>query len=151
MPAGRAGGGRMERMGVIQINKTPSARELRWFGVLMTLFFVVIGALVRFKAGAGQGMAVGGGGALLTVVYALVPTVRRPVYLGWMYAAFPIGWTVSHLVLAAVYYLALTPIGVVARLLGHDPLQRGFDRGTDSYWKKRPPRGGGPGRYFKQF
>jgi len=26
-----------------------------------------------------------------------------------MYAAFPIGWVVSHAVLAAVYYLVVTP------------------------------------------
>lgn len=138
-------------MGLIQINKTPSARELRWFGVLLALFFGVIGILVRFNSGEGPAIAVWGGGATLAAVYAVVPAVRRPLYLGWMYAAFPIGWTVSHLVLAAVYYLALTPIGVLARLFGHNPMQRGFDPAADSYWKRRPPREEDPARYFKQF
>ena len=51
-------------------------------------------------------------------VYAAIPMSRKWIYLGWIYAAFPIGWTVSHLLLAAIYYLIVTPIALAVRLAG---------------------------------
>ena len=49
----------------------------------------------------------------LAAIYAVAPPLRRWNYFGWLSAAFPIGWTLSHLALAATYYLVLTPIGVL--------------------------------------
>ena len=40
----------------------------------------------------------------------LRPDWARPLYVGWLYAVFPIGWTISHLILAVIYFLILTPI-----------------------------------------
>lgn len=37
------------------------------------------------------------------------------------------------LALAAIYYLVVTPIGLVSRLI-HDPLSRRWNRGAQSYW-----------------
>ena len=67
-----------------------------------------------------------------------------------MLAAVPIGWTLSHLVLGAVYYGVFTPIGLVMRLLGHDPLERRFDPTATSYWIERTDRSD-PARHFRQF
>ena len=58
-------------------------------------------------------------------------------YVGLSYATYPVGFVVSHAVLALVYFLALAPIGLTMRLLGHDPLSRKFEPGTKSYWKPR--------------
>ena len=51
-----------------------------------------------------------------------------------MVAAFPIGWTVSHLLLGSIFYLVITPIGLLLRALGHDPMERKFDREAKTYW-----------------
>ena len=40
-----------------------------------------------------------------------------------MVLAFPIGWTVSQVILAVMFYGLFTPIGLVFRLIGRDPLQ----------------------------
>ena len=53
------------------------------------------------------------------------------------YATYPVGFVISHVVLALVYFLVLTPIGLTMRLFGHDPLSRKFDPGARSYWKPR--------------
>ena len=50
-----------------------------------------------------------------------------------MFAVFPIGWVVSHLLLGVVYFLVLTPIGLTLRALGRDPLERRFDQSASSY------------------
>ncbi|GAG37655.1 unnamed protein product, partial [marine sediment metagenome] len=39
-----------------------------------------------------------------------------------------------HLILAIVYYFVLTPIGLCMRLVGYDPMNRRFDRNTQTYW-----------------
>ena len=83
------------------------------------------------------------------VAYA-VPPLRRPLYLGWMYVAFPIGWVISHVVLAIVYYLVFTGTGLVMRLLGRDPLQRRFEPDAQTYWVEHRP-GEDLARYFRQF
>ena len=58
------------------------------------------------------------------VVYYLIPRLRRPLYRGWIYSVIPIGWLVSHLLLIIIYYLLFTPVGLVMRLVGYDPMRR---------------------------
>jgi len=52
--------------------------------------------------------------------------------------------------LAIVLYLVFTPVGLLLRLLGRDPLERGFDRAAPSYWTARR-RADTMDRYFRQF
>lgn len=138
-------------MSVIDINKQPSRRELMWFGLLLALFLMVVGGIVWWRfSGRTAAMVIWGAGALLTITYFVLPAVRRPIYLGWIYAAFPIGWTVSHLMLVLLYYGLFTPIGLIMRMLGRDPLARRFEPGASSYWVDHRP-GGEPDRYFRQF
>jgi hypothetical protein len=84
-----------------------------------------------------------------TVIWTRLDAGRR-AYLTWMYAAAPVGWTVSHLVLAIVYYGVVTPLGLIMRLLGHDPMRRRFDRSAESYWIERGRRRASSD-YFRQF
>ena len=64
--------------------------------------------------------------------------------------AFPIGWTVSLIMLAILYYGLFTPIGLVFRLIGRDALQRSRRPGLETYWTPKPTTTD-PRRYFKQF
>ena len=138
-------------MALLEINRHPAAKELRWFGVLLAGFVVLAGALAywQFEAPAAARI-IWAAGAALAAVYAGVRPLRRWIYLGWLYAAFPIGWTVSHLLLAATYYLVLTPIGLLVRRTRGDPLERTQDRSAPTYWtERRPVRD--VRRYFRQF
>jgi hypothetical protein len=136
---------------MITINRNPSSRDLRWFGLLLLLFFGLLGALARWRFGAPDtATALWQIGAVLCIVYYAVPPLRRWLFLGWMYAAFPIGWTISHVLLLVVFYLILTPVGLALRLGGHDPLERSFDREAATYWVPRSVKDD-PARYFRQF
>ena len=104
-------------MSLIEFDRRPSRRDLFWFGMLLPLFVAAVGAAQRWLWGMPRAaVAIWGVGAALSVVFALVPSARRPIYRAWMLAVFPIGWTVSHLLLAAVFYLVLTPIGLMLKL-----------------------------------
>jgi hypothetical protein len=89
-------------------------------------------------------------GVLAAAVVWISPSLGRSGFVAWMVAAAPIGWTISHVVLGAVYYLVLTPIGLILRVAGRDPLQRRFDRTAPTYWIERK-REQAPTRPFKQF
>lgn len=138
-------------MALIEIDRHPAARELRWFGVLLAVFVLLAGAFVRVRLDEpAAAWWIWTGGAGLTAIYAAVRPLRRWIYLGWLHAAFPIGWTVSHLLLAAMYYLVVTPIGLVVRWSRGDPLDRACDRAASTYWvARRPVRD--VKRYFRQF
>ncbi len=62
--------------------------------------------------------------------------------------AFPIGWLVSNVAFLAMYYLLLTPLALVFRLVGRDVLVLRRPR-ADSHWKNRDPASD-PARYWNQ-
>jgi len=138
-------------MAMIEINKAPSRRELMWFGLLFLAFFAIVGALFRWQFGAPEVSTILWPAAVIvTALYYILPPLRHPLYLGWLYATFPIGWVLSHVLLGAVYYLIFTPVGLMMRGFGRDPLCRRFHPGTRSYWVEHHP-GGQTERYFRQF
>ena len=138
-------------MAIIEINTDPSKKELRWFGAMLVVFVLAVGTLVRWQFDApatAQRIWIAGG--VLSLVYVVLPPIRRWIFVGWIYAAFPIGWVVSHVLLASIYYLVFTPIGLLLRLIKGDPLERQLDPSAASYWRPheslRDVR-----RYFRQF
>ena len=138
-------------MALIEFNRNPSRRELNWFGALFALFFGLIGGLIWWKLEAPiVTFVLWSVAAVITLLYYALSPIRKPLYLGWMSLAFPIGWVVSHALLAFIYYLVVTPIGGLMRLFGRDPMERRFDRGAESYWMEHDPAGD-PARYFRQF
>jgi hypothetical protein len=139
-------------MSVVRINRHPTGRELGQFGLVWLGFLTLFGGVAWFRFDSPTVATVLW---LLAVVVPvtgwLIPALMRLVYLAMSYLAWPIGFVVSHVVLAVVYYLVVTPIGLVMRLLRYDPLRRRFDRSAESYWIERKAAERGPARYFRQF
>jgi hypothetical protein len=130
--------------------RPPSQRDLFSFGLLLPVFIAFLGIVARWGWNVPTvSLWIWAGGAAVAAIYWLIPALRRPLYLSWMYAALPIGWTVSHLLLGIIYYIVITPIGVLMKLLGYDPLHRRFDRQARSYWIRRDQTID-PRRYFRQ-
>ena len=67
-----------------------------------------------------------------------------------MVLAFPIGWTVSLVLLGLVYYGLFLPIGLVFRLVGRDALGLRSQPDATTYWTSRPEMAD-VRRYFRQF
>jgi len=126
---------------VIAINDNPSVRELRQFAaIIFPLFWLIVACLLYFGAQNPRAAVIAAsGGAIVGAIGAARPAFIRPIYLIWMYAAYPIGFAVSHLILAAIFYGVVTPIGLVMKGIGYDPLQRRIRTGTASYWSPVEP------------
>ena len=88
--------------------------------------------------------------ALVAAAGLLAPPVIRPVYVGWMGIVFPIGWVVSHALLAIVYFGVLTPIALLVRWRRGDLLRRKPDPESATCWEQRAEVGS-IDRYFRQF
>ena len=138
-------------MSLVRIDHHPSRRQLAVFGIIWLAFFGVLGTIALR-----QGGPIGQADVLWTLALAVPaaglvsPGFLRIVYLGTAYATFPIGLLTSYVILTVVFYLVLTPIGLLMRLVGRDPMCRRFDRRAESYWVERP-QDDDQTRYFRQF
>jgi len=130
----------------------PGRRDLRIFAALLAAF-AGLGAWVLVRRGV---VPVTTGWALATIAAALAavglvrPALIGPVHRVWHAVTAPIGQAVSALVLGVVFVAVVTPVGLLLRCLGRDPLDRRHDTRATSYWKRR----GQPAdddHYFRQF
>jgi hypothetical protein len=117
----------------------PSRTTLRQFGVMGV---VILGGLAAWRIathGPSPGsIALGVFGLVLGVIGVLAPQHLKPIFVGWTVLAFPIGWLVSQVVMALLYYGVLTPIGLALRATGRDALALKKSEGTASYWVPKP-------------
>ena len=139
-------------MGMIPLDLDPPPKKLRQFGWIAPVMLLVIGGVMRWRFGmpvAGVA-ALGVAGVVILIASLVSPKLVRPVYVAMVVAGYPIGWVVSHLVMFVVYFGVITPVALVFRLLGRDPLHRRWDPGCDTYWTRHPPCDSSE-RYFRQF
>jgi len=135
-------------MALFQSNLNPSRTELRWFGLLWFPAFSGLAGLSLYRHGApALATALWVVAALTAAVGLIDPRAIRPVYRLTIRATYPLGWIVSHVIVAVAYFLVITPIGYLMRL-SHDPMRRRFDRSATSYWVDCEPSK--PDRYFRQ-
>ena len=87
-------------------------------------------------------------GAALILFGLVVPRVLILPRKGWMKLAEALAYVSSRVILALVFFLVLTPIGLIKRAMGWDPLDRRAKPG-DSFWHPYPPRD--PRHYEKMF
>jgi hypothetical protein len=76
-------------------------------------------------------------GAPLVVLGAILPRALKWIYVGWMTLAMLLGAVVSTILLTLLYFLMVTPLGLVARLAGKDFLSQKLEPHAASYWLRR--------------
>jgi hypothetical protein len=136
---------------VIDLNLNPSKKELRTFGLCGLAFLALVGWIVFRRSGSVPVAAsIAALGVVLAVLGFAVPRALRPVWVVLMVVNYPIGWVVTHVVMAIIFYLVVTPIAVIMRLTGRDPMERAFDRTAKTYWKRRRAEPDSS-RYFRPY
>jgi len=114
---------------------TPSNRTLRQFAAGWLVIFSLLG-LVQFQLHHRHqlGLILLAGALLVGIPGLFKPRLLRTVFVGWMILAFPIGWTVSMLMLLLLYFVIFTPIGWALRLAGRDVIGRKAVTSRNTYW-----------------
>ena len=113
----------------------PTARTLRQFAACWLAAFLFLGlSQYHFKHRPHLGLVLIGGALLLGIPGLLRPKWVRPIFVGWMVVAFPIGWIVSMLMLLLLYFAVFAPMGLLFRLIGRDVLVRRSTPGRETFW-----------------
>lgn len=134
---------------MLDINWNPSRRELRQFACLwLPAFAAFAGTAIYRSGGVTAAVVIWTVAALVAAIGLASPQRVKPLFVGWMAAAYPVGWTVSHVVLGIVYFGLFTIVGLLMRLFRYDPLDRATSR--RSYWMERRAAAA-PEAYFRQF
>ena len=129
-----------------------SSKEIRKFGLVIAIALGVIGSFVYVKFGNFDVVGwLWGIGLLFLILGFILPSVLRPVYRIWMLLAYLIGGIVSRVILTVLFYVVLTPTGLVLRLFGKDVLDQRFEKDRESYWIKKDLSGHTKEQYGKMY
>ncbi len=134
-------------------------KAIRNFGILFCVVFFALVGLIAFKHWEEWSILLGHPWAWIFALAGLIflglgflwPRVLIMPYRLWMGFALALGVIMSGLILSVVFYLLITPIGLIMKLFGQDPMHRKIDRQAASYWTDRPPDSNDPKRIEKMF
>lgn len=76
------------------------------------------------------------GGVFIILSYIAIPLLR-PFHKLWIGLSLVLGFVMSRIILTILFYLVVTPIGLLAKLVGKKFMPLGFDKTTETYWEKR--------------
>jgi hypothetical protein len=125
-------------------------RELRKFGLLVGGVAAALGLLFLLRHKAHWPWFLWPG-AVLIACGAAWPRGLKWLYVVWMSLAFVLGFVMAHVILTLLFFLMITPIGLVARASGKDFLRLKLDRSARTYWLAREQKSGQPAGYERQF
>jgi hypothetical protein len=147
-------------MAVLQINWSPDRRILRQFGWIAFVVGVLGGVsiwrgwwlawLVDGHARPLVAAVVAAVGLLSGAASVAWPAANKPLFIALTVVGYPIGFVVSMVAMTALFYLVVTPVGLIMRAVGKDPLHRGINRAMPSYWadaRAQRPKAD----YFRQY
>ncbi len=108
-----------------QVKWRPDAAELRRFAIAMLVGFSLLGLFAAWRAEEiSTGALVFFGIGLFLAIAAFVPRLGRMAYLGVYLPTSIIGYFVSRIILFLMFFLIITPLGIILRIVGKDPLQQ---------------------------
>ena len=148
----------------MKLNLDPDRRVLRQFAWASLCLFPAVAGFLAWRhdlPGAWVVTLVGIGVLVAVVELVLVDRlgtsgvlleklIPRALYQILSVVAFPIGFVISHVLMAAIFFLVMTPIGVCFRLVNRDALGRKLEPSRTSYWRDRGPARD-PSSYFKLY
>lgn len=127
-----------------------SRREVRKFGLLFAAICAVVGGYSLYSDGTVWPWSFAGSLFFLITGLFIYP-VLKPVYVVWMKFAQVLAWLNTRIILGIAFYLIMTPMGALLKVLGKDLLDQRIDRKAATYWKKREQLPFDPGRYERLF
>lgn len=114
-----------------------SAAAGRRFAFTVGAAMLVLGGIAAWRGRhPAAAWILGAAGTLLIVAGLVAPTRLGPVERAWYALAAGISKITTPIIMGALYFLILTPAGVIARVFGHNPLRR--SRAGSSAWVRRP-------------
>lgn len=128
-------------MSFVKLNWRPNKKELRQFGAIFLTGFVAIGVLKYFWPWEWLFTRNEKLGLILIIVGAVVGAIgltgtrlALPFYWTWLGIAYVFGNIMGRIIIAAIFFIVVTLLGLLGRLIGRDRLQLNRPDST-SYWQ----------------
>lgn len=122
----------------------------RSFGVVFAAAFLVIALFPLVRGGEPRLWALAVAAAFLGAAL-IRPALLAPLNRLWFRFGLLLGRVTNPLIMGLVFFLVITPMAVIMRLRGKDPLRLRPDREAKSYWIERVPPGPAPASMTNQF
>jgi hypothetical protein len=115
-------------------------RELRNFGLLVGGIFLLIGLWPAIFKGGEARVGTLALGFALVILGALLPQSLKYIYAAWMKLGHILSWINTRILLGFIFYGLITPMGLVFRLFGRNPMELGRAENLDTYRVTRKTR-----------
>ncbi len=115
-------------------------KTLRQFGLMVGGIFLFIGLWPLVWRQEEMRIWVVVPGALLAAAGLVLPGVLKHVYQGWMWVGHVMGWVNTRIILGILFYGIVTPMGVIMKLTGRDPMRRKLKPDAQTYRVMCQPR-----------
>jgi len=110
--------------------------EIRKFGIVIGIILLIIGVILLWKKNIYYPILMIMG-IFLFVGGLSIPIILKPIYIIWMIFATIMGWLMTRFILSLLFYGLITPISLIARLMGKKFIYLRWDKINNSYWNYR--------------
>ena len=119
-----------------EIKNIPNSnKDIKSFGIVIgIILFIISGLLMYYNKESYQIIAIIA--STFIGLGLIFPIFLKPIYFVWMIFAAILGWVMTRVILSVVFYLIMTPISLITKLLGEDFLNLKKIE-SDSYWNYR--------------
>jgi len=136
----------IEEIKNIKSNKS----DLQKFGITIGVILLIISGFLYWKGNESFQLFLIIG-TILFVLGITIPDVLKPIYWVWMIFATILGWIMTRLILSLLFYVIITPIGLIPRLFGKQFLELKWNKTDSTYWHYRSKGVFEKEKYEKQF
>jgi hypothetical protein len=139
-----------------EVNWNPDIPERRQFARSLTIGFPCVAVALLLAGWMKTGgwkiqppLMIGGIGLAIGLVLLALPAIAKPFYVVWYGLACAIGLVVGNILLAVVFYILITAVGLAMRAAGKISIRK-MDKQAATYWKDTKPVSA-PHSYYRQF
>ena len=122
----------------------------RSFGIVFAVVFSVVWLGPLYHGGAPRWWSLAVSAAFLFCAFA-APAFLRPLNRLWFKFGLLLHHVINPIVMGALYFGAVVPMGFLLRTVRKDLLRLKFDKNASTYWITREPPAPPPGGMTKQF
>ncbi|GAB6268699.1 hypothetical protein DS62_03280 [Smithella sp. SC_K08D17] len=139
-------------MAIIEEIKNIKGNKSDWekFGITMGIILSIIGFYLLWEKNNNYNYILFLAAAFF-ITGLILPSILRPVYKVWMAIAVVMNFIMTRVIMAVIFYLIVTPIGLIASLTGKKFLDMKIDKNAKSYWIVREKTSKLKSDYERQF
>jgi hypothetical protein len=132
-------------------SKFNDKKEWRKFGYGLAVILLIIGTLQLFFGTSDLYWYLYASAAVAAFASLLLPLLLKPLFILFSYFGFVMNWVVTHIILTFVFFIVITPVGWLLRLLGKKLIDDSFPDRVESYWINRDQNKTDKESYTRQF